>query len=207
MLRLCVLIVVLGFFAHLWCCGAGLVEQLVRVRLGHGRKKGLFRTSRGTYVKQYGAEQAAGYRKEKQCYRQLQGSPHFPRLVAYDDAKCQIELEDAGTPLRDLNEADPDLDVPDWKRQIRTIVATLAAHGIDHTDWHTGNILVKNGTLQVIDFDREEGAHRTAHAICGRAWRPHLPLASQQTLGDYRRDVAAVQHRARHQFGCRKLRK
>lgn len=71
-------------------------------------------------------------------------SPHFPKVYKMDGRI--IEIEDCGEHLNQNN-------IPyDWKEQLKTILSDLAKNKIIHRDIRLDNIMVKNGTLKLIDF-------------------------------------------------------
>lgn len=72
-----------------------------------------------------------------------QHSPHFPRVYSHKDGV--LEMEDCGVPLLDS--------VPDnWEEQLDEILEDLALAGIIHRDIRLDNLMVKDGTIFLIDF-------------------------------------------------------
>jgi len=72
-------------------------------------------------------------------------SPHFPKAYSLDTDNREIELEDCGVPLMDSL---PD----DWKFQMAEIARILKESGVTHRDIKLDNLMVKDGTIKLIDF-------------------------------------------------------
>jgi predicted Ser/Thr protein kinase len=72
-------------------------------------------------------------------------SPHFPKAYSLDTDNREIELEDCGVPLM---ESLPD----DWKFQLAEIARLLKESGVTHRDVKLDNLMVKDGTIKLIDF-------------------------------------------------------
>ena len=122
--------------------------------IGRGAKKSLIKTNNDTFIKSFYKKDAPCYFREKWCYEKLADSSHFPNLIRYDDKNLTIELENCGLPLsiaRSIN--DIEKKIPDWNDQLHEIISILEEADIEHGDWHSSNILHKNGKLKVIDFE------------------------------------------------------
>lgn len=136
------------------CNNNNTKPQAKEIFLGRGSKKSLIKTPKGSFIKSFYKKDAPRYFREKWCYRKLADNSHFPNLIRYDDKNLTIELENGGLPLsiaRSINEIERK--IPDWNNQIHEIISSLEAAGIQHGDWHSSNILHKNGKLKVIDFE------------------------------------------------------
>ena len=124
---------------------------------GWGPKKALIKTPKGSFIKSFYKKDASRYFREKWCYEKLADNSHFPNIIRYDDKNLTIELENGGLSLstaRNINEVERK--IPDWNDQIQEIISALETAGIQHNDWHIGNILQRNGKLKVIDFEKAQ---------------------------------------------------
>lgn len=71
-------------------------------------------------------------------------SIHFPKLIGASEDT--IEIENCGVPLTVDN-------LPkDWKEQLVLIVMALKADNVTHRDIKPDNLMVKDGTIKLIDF-------------------------------------------------------
>ncbi len=121
---------------------------------GRGAKKSLIKTNKDTFIKTYSKKHASRYFREKWCYQKTADNSHFPNLLHYDDKNLTLEFENGGVPLsivRNITEIEKK--IPNWNEQFNEIISFLEDAGIQHADWHSSNILHKNGVLKVIDFE------------------------------------------------------
>jgi len=147
------------------------------VNKGKGVKKSLYKTSNGTYIKNWLKRHKSRYFLEKKFYTRLKNNPHFPELIRYNDKTLELEIKDVGTPLRDFSK--PQLkslekQIPNWKQQIKEIILALNQNDLTYNDWHSGNIVYKDQLLKVIDFD-------TTRVLLV----PQMPLESHTSLDMY----------------------
>jgi hypothetical protein len=71
-------------------------------------------------------------------------SIHFPEV--YKSESGSIEMEDCGEELTVKSLPD------DWKGQFLEIIEDLRNFGVEHRDIQPNNLMVKNGTIKLIDF-------------------------------------------------------
>lgn len=105
----------------------------------------------GQIIKKYkGDRRSERYHREKKFYTMLTGTGITPSLINYDDLDFVLVLEDAGEPLNQLHEES----IPkDYISQSLHIMNLLEDMNIAHNDLWSGNILVKDGKLKIIDFE------------------------------------------------------
>jgi len=157
----------------------GKTRSTFLVKKGRGSKKSLYKTKDGTYVKKWNKNKAHNYFLEKKNYTRLKKSRHIPDLIRYDDDKLELEIEDAGTPLKDFSKSQLkkiERQIPNWKEQIKEIICIFNKNDVTYTDWHKSNILYKDNLLKVIDFETDS------------AWTgltPQIPLKNHDSLGSY----------------------
>ena len=161
------------------CIAATTRSAFTIVNKGRGTKKSLYKTKNGAYVKKWDRKYSHKYFLEKKFYTRLKKSDHIPDLISYDDDRLELEIEDAGTPLKEYSESqlkEIEKQIPDWKDQIKMIISLFNENDLTYTDWHKGNILYKDKLLKVIDFDTDSNWSGLS---------PQLPLDNHDSLKSY----------------------
>lgn len=144
----------------------------------HSRINQLILTPQGSVRKQAGpiffrAEHRYDPRlllqREAEFLRCLDGR-HAPRLLTFGEG--WIELEHCGAELSTDN-------LPkDWHEQAVEIATVLAEAGILHRDIKSGNVLVKDGQLYLIDFGWavwvDETPYLSPRELCEEVPREHI---------------------------------
>ena len=109
-----------------------------------------------------------------------------------NDKTLEIEIEDAGIPLRDIKHLRKlnkiEKEVPDWREQIQDIVQILYQYNIGHGDWSGANILYKNGRFKIIDFDK---GHMPSEKYFENVRIPVLPKKNQ-SLKQYLKSIEGM---------------
>ena len=152
-----IIIILLGL---LMCVITQTYSSFKLLDKGTGKKKSLYRTEKGTYIKKWDRENSDKYFLEKKFYLTLEKSDHFPNLVRHDDSQFELEMEDAGTPLLGHSKKqwqELERQIPDWKFQFKEIISLLNENNLEYGDWHKGNILYKDGVLKLIDSSDNPG--------------------------------------------------
>ena len=159
---------------------------------GRGFRKSVIKTNRGTFIKSWTKIHRKRYLREKTAYQKLQRTDIVPRLLNYNDKTLEIEIEDAGIPLRDMKHLRKlnkiEKEAPDWREQIQDIVQILYQYNIGHGDWSGANILYKNGRLKIIDFDK---GHMPSEKYFENVRIPVLPKKNQR-LNSYLKSIEGM---------------
>ena len=96
------------------------------------------------YIKKYNFEEK--YNIELKSYQKLQNTGITPNIT-HNTSKLTINQEDVGDPLSLQN-------IPkDYIEQVYNIMNLLRKNNITHNDLWSGNVMVKNGRIKIIDFE------------------------------------------------------
>lgn len=96
------------------------------------------------YIKKYNSEKT--YDIELKAYQMLQNTGIIP-YITHETGNLTISLEDVGDPLSLQN-------IPkDYIEQVYNIINLLRKNNIAHNDLWSGNVMVKNGRIKIIDFE------------------------------------------------------
>ncbi|HXW53516.1 MAG TPA: hypothetical protein VEL47_05370 [Myxococcota bacterium] len=84
--------------------------------------------------------------REVEMLMRLRNFKHVPKILAVDFEDNTIYMEYAGERLTKDN-------LPaNWENQVKDIINGLRALGIQHNDIKNAEVLVKNGTIMVVDY-------------------------------------------------------
>ena len=127
----------------------------------------IIKNDNNTYTKKF--NNPLGYYAEKLSYLRLNNDNHFPNIINHDDNELSITLEHGGTPIKNVN------NIENWEQQLQEISNSLKDNNIQHNDITQKNILVKDNTLKLIDFEWAEdlsnnkewnNIHRNGNFFC-----------------------------------------
>ena len=93
---------------------------------------------------------------EKECYRRLESCQQVPTLIRSNMTDLTITPSYAGTSLFILTavQKKKDIVINNPLEQIKTFIDACKEQGITHLDCHPGNVLLLDGKLSIIDFEK-----------------------------------------------------
>ena len=98
------------------------------------------------YIKRYNSEKRDAYDREIKAYQKLQNTGITP-FITHNNDELTIIMEDVGDRLSSQN-------VPkDYTEQVSNIMNLLRHKNVAHNDLWSGNVMVKNGRIRIIDFE------------------------------------------------------
>ena len=93
---------------------------------------------------------------ERECYRRLADCPHVPNLISSNTTHLTITTEYAGESLFILTAVQKKTNIKIDKpiSQIVKFIDACKQQNIVHLDCHPGNVLLLDGKLSIIDFEK-----------------------------------------------------
>ena len=88
------------------------------------------------------------YNREKHALLKLQKEYHFPQILFADDHTYTIYMTYCGSQIK----RDVDNIPKNWKEQMGDILTTLQKNNIYNNDIHTGNLLINDDIIHLVDF-------------------------------------------------------
>lgn len=95
------------------------------------------------------------WKDEIECYKRLQDSNCVPKLIDYSQADLSITTEKSGESLFILiNIIQQKIEIINPLQQIQNFITACEQNRVVHLDPHPGNLLLHDGRLLFIDFEK-----------------------------------------------------